>query len=355
MAARGRRRERNVNNSASEAGWSVWRLMLGVSLVLFAIALTLAIYVNQTLSTPLSPGDKLYTIKRGESLQGFLKSLKREGLIDEVYSMRIYALLKGWSGRIKAGQYLFEDGISQIGILEKIVAGDVVRYRVQFIEGWTFREFREALYQHEELDHVTMGSTDMEIMEALGRPGEHPEGRFFPDTYTFIAGDSDLDILARAHEIMEQVLEDAWRTRDEDLPIETSYEALILASIVEKETGLAQERETIAGVFVNRLRRNMRLQTDPTVIYGLADEFDGNITRRHLTEDNPYNTYTRAGLPPTPIAMPGREAIHAAVHPGDTNYLYFVSRGDGSHYFSASLEEHNEAVRKYQLRRNSDG
>lgn len=335
---------------------------MSVALALLAVALLVAIlasagllYLRHTLSTPLVTGADLYTIERGQSLKGFARMLKRRGVIDEIYSLQIYARFKGLTGRIKAGQYRFEDGMNQIDILRKVVAGDVVRYQVQFIEGWTFRQVRDALYGHPELSHETVALNDAEIMAALGLEGEHPEGMFFPDTYVFIAGDSDLDVLARAHGAMSRILEEAWAERDEGLPISTTYEALILASIVEKETGLGAERETIAGVFVNRLNRNMRLQTDPTVIYGLGDDFDGNITRAHLGRDNPYNTYTRSGLPPTPIAMPGRDSILAAVRPAKTNYLYFVSRGDGSHQFSESLEEHNKAVRKYQLRRRSGG
>lgn len=318
-------------------------------------AVVLAVYVRQELSAPLAPGTDLVTIERGQSLQGVARMLKRRGIIDEPYSMRIYARLAGISSRIKAGQYRFEDGITQYGILDKLVAGDVVRYQVQFIEGWTFREMREALYAHPELEHRTLDLGDGEVMNVLGLPGEHPEGRFFPDTYVFTAGDSDIDVLTRAHRAMEQVLDEAWRNRAEGLPLSGSYEALILASIIEKETGLGEERETIAGVFVNRLRRGMRLQTDPTVIYGIGESFDGNIRRRDLTADTPYNTYTRSGLPPTPIAMPGRASILAAVRPEETPYLYFVSRGDGSHHFSATLEEHNRAVRKYQLGRRSGG
>ncbi len=339
----------------TQRGFSAVLALLSLIVLAAILAAALALYVRHSLTRPLQPGDDLFTIERGQSLQGVARMLKREGVIDEVYSLRLYARLSGVSGQIKAGQYRFEDGIDQVGILEKIVAGDVVRYRIQFIEGWNFRQVREALYTHPELDSTTRGQSDAEIMAALGRPGEHPEGRFFPDSYDFIAGDTDLDILARAYQTMTSVLQSAWEERDEDIPLETPYEALILASIIEKETGQRGERDTISGVFTNRLRRNMRLQTDPTVIYGVGEEFDGNLRRRDLETDTPYNTYTRSGLPPTPIAMPGRESIMAAVRPRETPYLYFVSRGDGSHQFSRSLEEHNAAVRKFQLKRRSDG
>ncbi|KAA3633219.1 MAG: endolytic transglycosylase MltG [Proteobacteria bacterium] len=338
-----------------ESGFS---LIVGLLVMLLAgaiVATALLLYVRHQLTKPLSPGNDLYTIERGQSLRSVARMLKAHGVIDEIYSLQVYARATGVSGRIKAGQYRFENGIDQFGILEKIVAGDVVRYQVQFIEGWTFAQMREALYSHPELDHRTIDLTGAEIMANLGFPDEHPEGRCFPDTYVFIAGDSALGILSRAHDAMARVLDEAWSNRADNLPISTPYEALILASIVEKETGLPSERELISGVFVNRLRKRMRLQTDPTVIYGLADRYDGNITRRHLREDNPYNTYTRRGLPPTPIAMPGREAILAAVRPEVTEYLYFVARGDGSHQFSVSLEQHNSAVRKFQLKIGSGG
>ncbi len=352
--ASGQGGDRRRCHAARQHGGIVWLM----TLLLLVGGITAAAgyaYVHHALGMPLSPGNDLFTIERGQSLQGVARALKRRGIIREVYSLRLYARLTGVSGSIKAGQYRFDEGINQREILRKIVAGEVERYRVQFIEGWTFREVRDALYAHPELAHQTLALSDAEIMSQLGRADEHPEGRFFPDTYDFIAGDTDLQLLARAYQAMTDVLDAAWRERDADLPIESPYEALILASIIEKETGRLAERDTISGVFVNRLRRNMRLQTDPTVIYGIGVDFDGNLRRRHLREDTPYNTYTRAGLPPTPIAMPGRESILAAVHPSETPYLYFVARGDGSHQFSRTLDEHNAAVRKFQLKSRSGG
>lgn len=316
---------------------------------------SILLFLRHSLNSPLAPDANLYTVERGQSLKGVARTLKQRGLIDEIYSLQVYARFKGVAGDIKAGQYRFEDGINLIGVLEKMVAGDVVRYQVQFIEGWTFSQMREALYAHPELEHRTLSLSDDQIMESLGLGGEHPEGRFFPDTYIFFAGDTDLEILERAHGAMIRTLEEAWEMRVDDLPITTPYEALILASIIEKETGLGSERGTISGVFVNRLRKRMRLQTDPTVIYGMGERFDGNIRRRDLVEDTPYNTYTRGGLPPTPIAMPGRDSLFAAVKPEETDYIYFVSRGDGSHKFSVTLDEHNAAVNKYQRRRRSGG
>jgi UPF0755 protein len=353
MLIRGRQVKASEKAVPACKGFSVWIALLLLCLVAAIVAASLYLYVKQALNAPLQPGADLYTIERGQSLRGFARTLRRDGIIKEIYSLQLYARITGVSGSIKAGQYRFDEGISQLELLEKIVAGDVVRYRIQFIEGWTFRQMREVLYSHPELEHQTLNLTDAEIMARLGYPDQHPEGRFFPDTYDFIVNDTDLDILARAYAAMEQVLDAAWAERDETIPLSTPYEALILASIIEKETGLGEERATISGVFTNRLNMNMRLQTDPTVIYGIGESFDGNIRRRHLREDTPYNTYTRSGLPPTPIAMPGRDSILAAVRPIETPYIYFVSRGDGSHAFSITLDEHNSAVRKYQLSRRS--
>ncbi|GJL80987.1 MAG: hypothetical protein DHS20C01_06210 [marine bacterium B5-7] len=330
-------------------GFSLW---IALAIILFAVVIgftALGIYMRHTLSAPLHPGSSIYTIERGQTLKSFARELRRAGVIQEAYSLQAYARYKDVATRIKAGQYRFDDGISQIDLLDKIVSGDVVTYHVQFIEGQTFRQLRDVLTDVKNLEQLATGMTNDEVMTLLGFADQHPEGRFFPDTYRFIAGDSDVDILTRAHRKMAQVVDDEWQARAQGLPLQNSYQALILASIIEKETGLASERSTIAGVFINRLKKNMRLQTDPTVIYGIGDAFDGNLTRRHLKTDTPYNTYTRRGLPPTPIAMPGRESIHAALHPESTTALYFVSRGDGSHQFSSTHAEHIRAVRKYQL------
>jgi len=283
------------------------------------------------------------------SLKAFARELHRRGVVPESHSFVLLANLLGQGRGLKAGEYLFEPGISARGILGQVVAGRVVRYPVVLVEGWTFRQFLQALARTEKLAQTLTGQSSAQIMATLGYPDQHPEGRFFPDTYHFTAGDSDRTILMRAYQRMQQRLELEWSARAPDLPVRSAYDALILASIVEKETGKPEERPLIAGVFTNRLRRGMRLQTDPTVIYGLGDRFDGNLRRRDLERDNPYNTYTRAGLPPTPIAMPGAAALHAALHPADTRALYFVSRGDGSHVFSETLTEHNAAVIKYQL------
>jgi UPF0755 protein len=229
------------------------------------------------------------------------------------------------------------------------VNGDVIRYTLTIPEGWTFDQMLAAIRTQGKLRQTLTATDDEGVMRQLGYPGQHPEGRFFPDTYEFVAGTTDTSLLQRAYEEMQRHLEEEWRDRAPGLPLDTPYQALILASIVEKETGNPAERARIAGVFVRRLQKNIRLQTDPTVIYGLGAAFDGNLRRRDLTTDSPYNTYMRAGLPPTPIALPGLAALHAALHPAAGDELYFVSRGDGSHHFSASLDEHVAAVRNYQL------
>jgi UPF0755 protein len=251
--------------------------------------------------------------------------------------------------RIQSGEYELRSGLTPSRLLELLTSGKVIQHAVTLVEGRTFRQGLAALAADPVLADDLSGRTDEEIMARIGRPGEHPEGRLFPDTYYFPRGTTASDLVRRAYARMETVLQQEWEGRAPGLPMQTPYEALILASIVEKETGLSSERAQVAGVFVRRLSQGMKLQTDPTVIYGLGDTFNGNIRRFDLTGDTPYNTYVRAGLPPTPIAMPGQEAIRAVLHPAAGDSLYFVAKGDGSHAFSATLEEHNRAVRQYQL------
>jgi UPF0755 protein len=234
-------------------------------------------------------------------------------------------------------------------LLNKIVAGEVEQFFLTIVEGWTFRQMLAAVHQHPEIDKKLAELNDEEIMRTLNLPAVHPEGQFMPDTYHFPDGTTDIQFLKRGWKAMQDYLHAQWQQRDEGLPLKSPYEALILASIVEKETGLARERPEIAGVFVRRLQKGMKLQTDPTVIYGIGPQFDGNIRRKDLRKDTPYNTYTRYGLPPTPIALPGKAAIKATLHPADGNSLYFVAKGDGSHQFSDTLDEHNRAVRRFQL------
>jgi len=244
--------------------------------------------------------------------------------------------------------------MTPLGLLEAMVQGDVKLWAIQFIEGKTFDDMRAALAANERLEKVTTDWTDEQIMEAVGAADEHPEGWFYPDTYLFDSSETDLDIYKRAYTRMVSVLEEEWQSREKGLPYQSPYEALIMASIVERETGVPSERDQVAGVFVRRLQTGMRLQTDPTVIYGMGDDYDGRIRSRDLREYTPYNTYRIDGLPPTPIAMPARAAIHAALHPAEGDALYFVARGDGSHKFSRTLAEHQRAVREYQLNRRED-
>jgi UPF0755 protein len=256
--------------------------------------------------------------------------------------------LSGQARQIRAGNYALEPGTTPRSLLRKLVRGEESLRTLTIVEGWNWRQVRAALAQASDLRADSRALDDATLMQALGRPGVAPEGRFFPDTYTYAKGASDLSILARAMRAMDHQLAAAWALRASDLPLASAEEALILASIIEKETAREQDRRLIAGVFINRLRRGMPLQTDPTVIYGLGERFDGNLRKRDLQTDTPWNTYTRSGLPPTPIAMPGRASLLAAVQPANTDAIYFVARGDGSSHFSATLEEHNRAVNRYQ-------
>ncbi len=309
----------------------------------------------QTLTTPVSLEQPvLFEVTPGSSFDRVARRLESEGLVNDSLWLRLHGRLYPDQTRIKAGEYEFRPGMSNLDMLGMMVRGDTKNWSIQFIEGWRFSDLRVALAAQPELEQITADWSDARIMAELGAEGEHPEGRFFPDTYLFKSSDTDLDILRRAFERMNRVLAEEWAQRDDDLPYGSPYEALIMASIVEKETGAAFERDQVAGVFVRRLRRGMRLQTDPTVIYGMGESYQGGITRKDLRTHTPYNTYRISGLPPTPIALPGREAIHAALNPAEGEALYFVAKGDGTHKFSKTLEEHQKAVREYQLRRRSD-
>jgi UPF0755 protein len=252
---------------------------------------------------------------------------------------------------VKAGNYVIAGPIKPMELLDKLTRGDVAQAEVRLIEGWTFAQFRMALDSSADLRHDTAGLEDTEVLTRIQAPDNHPEGLFFPDTYLFARGSSDLAVLRRAYRAMQRHLRTEWDARAPNVPYGSAYEALIMASIIEKETGQASERDQVGGVLVNRLRIGMRLQADPTVIYGLGTTFDGNLKKIHLLTDGPYNSYTRVGLPPTPIAMPGLASIRAAVKPMKTDALYYVSRGDGTSQFSRSVQEHNRAVTKYQLKR----
>jgi UPF0755 protein len=308
-------------------------------------------YLTWAWNHALHPGGEIYDVKPGMSLRAFARELSARGVLPENHSFVWLAHLTGRDRGLKSGEYRFRDGMTASELLDQVVAGRVIEYPVVLLEGWTFQQFLALLAVSPKLTHSISGLTAPAIMERLGHPGEHPEGRFFPDTYYYSAGQTDIMILANAYDKMHKLLQQEWAGRENNLPLKNAYEALILASIVEKETGRDDERRLIAGVFINRLRHGMRLQTDPTVIYGMGNVFDGNLRLKDLRRDNPYNTYTRKGLPPTPIAMPGKDALQAALHPMVTGALFFVARGDGSHEFTSTLEEHNKAVVKYQLKR----
>ena len=288
------------------------------------------------------------SIEPGTSVRGVAQAVSDAGVEVNPALLYWWFRLSGEARQIKAGSYELEPGVSPHSLLQKLVRGEESLRAVTLVEGWNFRQVRAALSKAEHLKPETRGLAPDLIMELLGKPGLHPEGRFFPDTYTYAKGSSDLAVLKRAMRSMDKKLEAVWNQRAPGTPLSSPEQMLILASIVEKETGRASDRPMIAGVFTNRLRLGMMLQTDPTVIYGLGETFDGNLRKRHLQTDTPWNTYTRNGLPPTPIAMPGKAALLAAVQPANTKALYFVARGDGSSQFSASLDEHNRAVNKYQ-------
>ncbi|NND66890.1 MAG: endolytic transglycosylase MltG [Halioglobus sp.] len=334
----------------------VVRVALVLVLLAGAGAAWLALEINRLWHEPLNIPAAGYRLQvaPGASLRTVARTLGQDGVIAHPELLVLFGRIEGADARIKLGEYALNPGLTGPGLLSMLEEGDVVQYQVTLPEGITLAQALARLARAEGLVSVLESAEDPRLYELVaGYP--HPEGLFFPDSYQFTRGDSDLDILARAHRRMRDVLAQEWAGRAGELPLETPYEALILASIVERETGVAAERETIAGVFVRRLQRRMRLQTDPTVIYGLGAQYNGNLKRAHLADDaNPYNTYRHHGLPPTPIALPGRAAIHAALHPAAGNSLYFVARGDGSHAFSATLAEHNRAVRKYQLKRRKD-
>lgn len=287
-------------------------------------------------------------IEPGTSPRGVAQAVVDAGVQTDARLLYYWFRLSGQDRSIRAGNYELSAGLTPRTLLQKLVRGEESLRAITFVEGWTFRQMRAQIAKDEFLKQDTAAMSEADIMAALGKPGVAAEGMFFPDTYTYAKGSSELAVLRRAMHAMERRLDEAWAQRSPDTPLKSPYEALTLASIVEKETGKASDRGQIAGVFVNRLRIGMRLQTDPTVIYGLGEKFDGNLRRVDLQTDTPWNTYTRAGLPPTPIAMPGKASLLAAVRPDPTKAYYFVARGDGSSHFSANLDEHNRAVNRYQ-------
>jgi UPF0755 protein len=290
-------------------------------------------------------------IARGATFRGVMDALENAGIKVRRFEFETLARALRQERDIKAGSYEIAEPVTPIDLLDKLTRGDVTQAEVRLIEGWTFAQFRAALDASPDLRHDSAGLEDTQILARLEAREPHAEGLFFPDTYLFVKGSSDLAVLRRAYRAMQRRLKEEWEARSPNVPYQSPYEALIMASIIEKETGKAAERDLIGGVLVNRLRIGMRLQVDPTIIYGLGSAFDGNLKKNHLIEDGPYNTYTRAGLPPTPIAMPGLASLRSAMRPGKTEALYYVSKGDGSSQFSRTLDEHNRAVSRYQLRR----
>lgn len=322
------------------------RLFVLMILLALLAAAGAGYYAYRPLPLPATPFE--FTLKQGSSLKGMARDMRQAGLLGQDWTFVWLVRLLGKSGQLKAGKYALEQPVTPLELLDILDKGLVVQGQVSVIEGWTFRQMRAALDANPDVAHDTLNLTDAEILQRIGAAESHPEGLFFPDTYNFASGSSDLMIFRSAYQAMQRHLQEAWTTREPDLPLQTPYQALILASIVEKETGAPGDRAMIAGVFVNRLRRDMLLQTDPTVIYGLGEKFDGNLRKRDLLADTAYNTYTRGGLTPTPIALPGMAALQATLHPAKTDALYFVARGDGSSQFSSNLTAHNRAVNLYQ-------
>ena len=318
--------------------------------LIFMLALaSVGYYAFSPLSLPGTPFE--FSLKQGSSLKSTAREMQQSGLLERGWQFVWLARLLGKSGQIRAGNYALEHPVSPLQLLKIISTGEVSLSQVSVIEGWTFKQMRDALDTNPDITHNSANLTDEEILQRIGATENHPEGLFFPNTYYFAAGSSDLQIFKRAYQTMQKHLQQEWLARAPGLPLQTPYQALILASIIEKETGTPSDRVMIAGVFVNRLRKGMLLQTDPTVIYGLGDKFDGNLRKRDLRADSAYNTYMHRGLTPTPIALPGVAALQAALHPAQTDALYFVSRGDGSSQFSSSLTKHNRAVNQYQIMR----
>ena len=332
-------------------------LALGLIVIIMGVAGGGA-FVHQKLSRLEQPMDLskpvFIELQRGTSYIALARELERRGFVEDAFWVRVRGRLQPELTGIQSGYYRAEPGMSPLGLIRRMARGETHTWSVRIPEGWTFSRIREHLRQQENLAYTLEGAAGSAIMAKLGKVDMHPEGWFFPATYEYHKGDTALDVLRQAHDRMKAVLSRAWASRADDLPLDSAYEALILASIIERETPLSEEKQRIAGVFARRLERGMRLQTDPTVIYGMGERYEGRIGSADLREKTPYNTYRIDGLPPTPIGMPGEAAIRAAVNPAEGEALYFVARGDGSHYFSRTLEEHNAAVRRFQLNRGED-
>ncbi|ROL66609.1 endolytic transglycosylase MltG [Pseudomonas vranovensis] len=328
-----------------EIGLILAGLTLGYSAWKVKSALEQTLHVSQ---------EQLLDVPTGTTPNRMFYRMQNDGVLEDAFWLRLYWRFNMAGVPLHTGEYRMTPGMTVRELFEVWRRGDVVQYTLTLVEGWNFRQVRAALARHEKIKKTIDGLSDAEVMDKLGHPGVFPEGRFFPDTYRFVRGMSDVEFLQQAYARLEEVLAKEWAERSSDVPYRDPYQALIMASLVEKETGVPQERGQIAGVFVRRMRIGMLLQTDPTVIYGMGERYNGKITRADLREPTPYNTYTNAGLPPTPIAMVGREAIHAALNPTPGSSLYFVARGDGSHVFSDDLDAHNSAVREYQIKRRAD-
>lgn len=326
------------------------RLLLWIAII---GCLGLTAWMVYYAKTPLNirPDAQEITIKPNSSLKSIAKQLVAQGVLKTEWPFVLLAKVLNKAPYLQAGDYTLNKNVNPYQLLLSLNHGKSTQGAITFIEGKTFKQMRQRLSKNDAIKHTIQNLSEAEVMQLVGKGEPHAEGLFFPETFYFDRGTLDTVILKRAYEIMQIKLEKAWQTRASNLPYKSRYEALIMASIIEKETGKASEREMIAGVFINRLRIGMRLQTDPTIIYGMGDDYQGNIRRKDLMKDTPYNTYTRSGLPPTPIAMPGLASIEAALHPADTKALYFVGKGDGSHAFSNNLADHNRAVVKYQLQK----
>jgi UPF0755 protein len=321
-------------------------LLLLLILVTVILAAAMTFYATRLLDLPSTPFE--FSINQGASLKAAARQLQQSGVFSDDRMFVLLARLLGKSVQIKAGNYELEAPVTPLELIELITQGRVTQNQLSIIEGITFNELRNTLNVNSGIVHDTLAMSESDILQMMGAQEHHAEGLFFPDTYYFASGSSDLAILKRAYQTSQKHLKESWQNRTPGLPLDSPYQALILASIVEKETGQAKDRNMIAGVFINRLRKNMLLQTDPTVIYGMGEKYQGKLHKRDLQTDTPYNTYTRAGLTPTPIALPGLSSLQAALHPSETKALYFVARGDGSSVFSETLSQHNNAVNRYQ-------
>jgi len=321
------------------------------ALVLAVLALAVWMVIFMIRPLPMASETIGLQIPAGASVRGIADQLVAAGVLTEPYSFLLTVKVTGSGGQLQAGDYALNTPLQVMSLIDILKHGTFDQFKLQLIEGKTFADFRQKLAQMPGIRHDTVMLSDSELMQQISGQSMHPEGWFFPDTYFLDAQSSDADLYKRAYQKMAQHLLAAWEAREAGLPYRSMYEALVMASIVEKETGVEEERPQIAGVFINRLRKGMRLQTDPTVIYGMGTRYQGNITKKDLLTDTPYNTYTRSGLPPTPIALPGLASIQAALHPAKTNALYFVANGQGRHVFTSSLDAHNQAVRAYQLKK----